>query len=1182
MNAPLRDTLLVSSVNGGGVFLIGANGIERWSKVDTTGIAPIPGGVLLARQAEGSAEIRRLREREVHRFTLVERSLDLHDLYAEEDRLLVVATRINTVFEFDHAFKERRHWSMPGEEDAQHVNSACVHDGRLLASRFGRFQSHRGYKGRTSGAGEVFDLDSGEMRFGGLSQPHSLLSHEGRLWLCDSEARRVCAFRGADREVEQGFDGYTRGLAIGASEVYVGLSRSRNAEHGDIASACIVVLDKARMVEIDRIPLPADEIYDIRIIDPALVDNLRLAAFADAVAEYDTQVDQRNRVLLAAAGANEALHHANVRIAALEAEAATNAAHQAMSQVRTDRMAAQLEEEMEWGSALDAEVDRLRAIAHRQAGAIRVRDEALAAASEAIAVATGAIRDRDDALAALASERDELRAVNAAQAQVVEAQHASIEAHAALVSLVFGSRIWRWTRILRRGEPALPEVWIPAPPAEVPVPAIPGMRDFDPREALQWIPPAVEGWVVGARPTRADVPIRGLAFEAQAEPLVSILVTSYGDFARTRACLESIRHAGDATPVEVILVEDASGEIEMERFAHVPGLRYQRNADNLGFLRSVNAALPLVRGEFLHLLNNDTRVTPGWLDALMQTFALFHDCGIAGSKLVYPDGRLQEAGGIVWSDAGACNIGRGGHPDDPVASVVREVDYASGASILLRSGLMRELGGFDERYLPAYYEDTDLAFRLRLRGLKTYFQPASLVVHDEGASHGTDPDSGVKASQSRNREVFRARWTDELERAQCPPGRHLFLARNRAQLKKTVLVADRHPPHTDRDAGSRAVWHLLRLLQIKGFDVRFWSQATERDVRYRALLAVHGIEMFEPAVTGGGFERWAEEYGRYLDYAVLSRPEIAQFLIPLLRRHSAAEILFYGHDIHHLRLQRQSALGQLPDGERAVEAMARVEHSVWRESDVVLYPSAEETSYVQEWLRVEGGRAKALTVPLFAVDRVVPLGHDANAARQGRRTLLFVGGFAHAPNADGIAWFMREVWPLVLARRPATECVLVGSDPPSWIQALAQEDSRITAPGHVSEEVLHAEYGRALVAIAPLRFGAGTKGKVVEALQHGVPVVTTSTGAQGLSEAGFLRLADAAGDFARHVLELLDDPGRWLDAARNGQQFVREHYSPESLWHVLSMCMDPVPYPDVAARERSLAPRADESGPGGM
>src|SRR5690606_13982488 len=134
-------------------------------------------------------------------------------------------------------------------------------------------------------------------------------------------------------------------------------------------------------------------------------------------------------------------------------------------------------------------------------------------------------------------------------------------------------------------------------------------------------------------------------------------------------------------PFEVLLVEDASGEVEMDRFAGVPGLRYRRNAENLGYLRSINSALTAVRGEFVHFLNNDTVVQPGWLDALLRTFALFHDCGMAGSRLVYPDGRLQEAGAIIWSDGRGCNIGRGGVATDPAWATVREVDYASAASV---------------------------------------------------------------------------------------------------------------------------------------------------------------------------------------------------------------------------------------------------------------------------------------------------------------------------------------------------------------------------------------------------------------------------------------------------------------------------------------------------------------------
>src|SRR5690606_8006876 len=150
------------------------------------------------------------------------------------------------------------------------------------------------------------------------------------------------------------------------------------------------------------------------------------------------------------------------------------------------------------------------------------------------------------------------------------------------------------------------------------------------------------------------------------------------------------------------------------------------------------------------LLNNDTVVTPGWLEALLRTFALFQDCGIAGARLLQADGRLQEAGGIVWNDGGACN-----HGIDEVESrvdheTVREVDYVSAAAVVLRTAVLAGMGGFDARYAPAYYEDTDLAFRLRETGLRAYYQPGAVVVHEGGASHGVDEAVGGKRHQAIN------------------------------------------------------------------------------------------------------------------------------------------------------------------------------------------------------------------------------------------------------------------------------------------------------------------------------------------------------------------------------------------------------------------------------------------------
>src|SRR5690606_41407681 len=232
--------------------------------------------------------------------------------------------------------------------------------------------------------------------------------------------------------------------------------------------------------------------------------------------------------------------------------------------------------------------------------------------------------------------------------------------------------------------------------------------------------------------------------------------------AHTVRCLRSIAAHPPAAPVEVIVVDDGSSDDTLALLRRVDGVRLHPRPGNGGFIAACNDGLALARGEYVVFLYNDTVPQPGWLEALLDTFGDHPGTGLAGAQLLYPDGRLQEAGGVVRNDGSAEKLGRLQAAAHPAFGFVRRVDYCSGAALAAPRELLADLGGFDESYSPAFYEDTDLAMRVRARGLEVLCQPASRVVHVEGATAGTDTRRGVKAYQVRNQAHFQSRWAQPL------------------------------------------------------------------------------------------------------------------------------------------------------------------------------------------------------------------------------------------------------------------------------------------------------------------------------------------------------------------------------------------------------------------------------------
>lgn len=602
-------------------------------------------------------------------------------------------------------------------------------------------------------------------------------------------------------------------------------------------------------------------------------------------------------------------------------------------------------------------------------------------------------------------------------------------------------------------------------------------------------------------------------------PTVSVAIVLYNQAGLSLKCLQSL---ADSTcqNYETIIIDNASTDRTQQLLARVRHARSLSQPTNEGFLLAVNAAATMATGRYLLLLNNDALLMPDSLQAAIDRLDADSTVGAVGGSIQLWDGTLQEAGSIIWNDGSCLGYGRGRDPVESAFSFVRDVDYCSGAFLMVRRDLFEALGRLDVDYCPAYYEETDLCVRIWKAGYRVVYDPKVSLRHFEFASTGTSNQWALEL-QRDHQKLFQRKHAEFLAKQYAPSTSNIALAAaRRAPGTRRILMIDDRVPHPSLGEGYPRAVSIVHTLTELGHWITFLPlQFPTRELNPDTREIPQTVEIAWD-VDAYRLRDFLSSRSDQYDTWFVSRPHNAMALNHILDKDPQllrdvkfiydAEALFSLREARKAQVLRTGHINQDEQTRQLNHELGLARYA----TQITTVSHAER----QHFLGAGYSQVEILGHTLHS--------RPTETAFEERAGFLFVGTVQadDSPNGDSLIWFLQKVWPSIKAQLPEARLDIVGQCVSPALHNTVHDG--VTFRGRVPD--VQPYYASSRVFIVPTRFAAGIPHKAHEAAAAGLPIVCTHLIAQQLGWEHFVPHTDDPIQFAKHCVELHQDRHLWF------------------------------------------------------